>query len=410
VSEGVPRFTARRVRAMPESVFARMDAAKAAARAAGHEVVDLSIGASDLPPPPQALAALRAAVDDPATYGYCLASGTRPLREAAVRWFAQRYGEPPDGPLDPDRHALPLIGAQEGLAHLLLAVADAGDAVLLPDPAYPSYFGAVAAADLGAIPLPLTAALGYLPDLDAVAPTDARRARALVLNYPNNPTAGVADDAFFDRAIAFCRRYDLLLIHDFPYVDTVDGEACAPSVLARPGALDVAVELYSASKSFHMGGFRVGFALGQPEAIAALAKLKGAVDFNPYLGVQRALVAALELPRATVRRDALVFAARRRAFVAAAADAGWRVPLPAAGMYLWAPLPGPAADDATAFCEALVRSTGVALAPGPAFGREGSGHVRVALMRDEEALRDAATRVGAFLRERAGDHGGATAP
>jgi len=352
VSRAAPRFTSRRVRAMPESVFARMDAAKAAARAAGHEVVDLSIGASDLPPPPQALAAIAAAVADPTTYGYCLTSGTRPLREAAVRWFVARYGEPADGALDPDAHALPLIGAQEGFAHLLLAVADAGDAVLLPDPAYPSYFGAVAAADLEPIALPLTAERGYRPDLDAVAPADARRAKALVLNYPNNPTAGVADDAFFDRAIAFCRDHDLLLIHDFPYVDTVDGEACAPSVLARPGGLAVAVELYSASKSFHMGGFRVGFALGQPDAIQALA------------------------------------------------DAGWSVPRPEAGMYVWAPLPGAVADDATSFCEDLVRATGVALAPGPAFGRLGAGHVRFALMRDAEVLRAAAARVGAYLQSR----------
>jgi len=403
VSGAAPRFTARRVRAMPESVFARMDAAKAAARTAGLEVVDLSIGASDLPPPPQALAALAAALGDPTTYGYCLTSGTRPLREAAVRWFVERYGEPADGALDPDVHALPLIGAQEGFAHLLLAVADAGDAVLLPDPAYPSYFGAVAAADLEAIALPLTAERGYLPDLDGVLPADARRAKALVLNYPNNPTAGVADAAFFDRAIAFCRRYDLLLIHDFPYVDTVDGDACAPSVLARPGALDVAVELYSASKSFHMGGFRIGFALGQPDAIAALAKLKGAVDFNPYAGMQRALVAALALPRATVRRDALVFAERRRALVDALAAAGWRVPRPEAGMYLWAPLPTSVADDATAFCEGLVRATGVALAPGPAFGRLGAGHVRFALMRDAEVLRAAAARVGAYLQSRSPD-------
>ena len=406
MSARAPRFTARRVRAMPESVFARMDAAKAAARAAGHDVVDLSIGASDLAPPPAALAALAAAVADPDTYGYCLTSGTRPLREAAVRWFVERYGEPPDGALDPDAHALPLIGAQEGFAHLLLAVADAGDAVLLPDPAYPSYFGAVAAADLEAIELPLTAARGYLPDLEAVAPVDARRAKALVLNYPNNPTAGVADDAFFDRAIAFCRDHDLLLIHDFPYVDTVDGVASAPSVLARPGALDVAVELYSASKSFHMGGFRVGFALGQPDAIRALAKLKGAVDFNPYLGIQRALIAALALPRATVRRDALVFAERRGVLVGALADAGWRVPRPEAGMYVWAPLPDAVADDATAFCEDLVRATGVALAPGPAFGRQGAGHVRFALMRDAEVLRASAARVGAYLRARVGqpDH------
>ena len=190
VPAGAPaaRFASRRVGAMPESVFARMDAAKAAVRATGREVIDLSIGSSDLPPPPEALAALQAAADDPTTYGYCLASGTRPLREAAVRWYAERFGLR----FDPDRHALPLIGSQEGFAHLLWAIADPGDALLLPDPAYPSYLGAVAVAGLEAIVLPLRQERGFLPDLDAVAAHDAERARALVLNYPNNPTAGVA--------------------------------------------------------------------------------------------------------------------------------------------------------------------------------------------------------------------------
>ena len=393
-------FASARARAMPESVFAHMDAAKAAARAAGRDVIDLSIGSSDLPPPPEALAALRDALDDPVTYGYCLASGSRPLREAAVRWHRERYGDPPAGPLDPDAHALQLIGSQEGLAHLLWAVTDPGDAVLLPDPAYPSYFGAVAVAGLERIPLPLREASGYLPDLDAVDPADAERARALVLNYPNNPTAGVADEAFFDRAIAFCRRHGLLLVHDFPYVDTVDGEAGAPSVLARPGALELAVELYSASKSFHMGGFRIGWALGQPEAIAALARVKSAVDFNAYLGIQRAAVAALARPRSAARRDALVFAARRAALANALAEAGWPLPAPPAGMYLWGRIPSAAralAADSLAFCDALVRDTGVALAPGRGFGPQGEGHVRFALVRDVDALREAAGRVGAFL-------------
>jgi aspartate/methionine/tyrosine aminotransferase len=394
------RFTSARTRAMPESVFAHMDAAKAAARAAGRDVIDLSIGSSDLAPPPEALAALRDATADPATYGYCLATGSRPLREAAVRWHRERFGDPPDGALDPDAHALQLIGSQEGLAHLLWAVADPGDAVLLPDPAYPSYFGAVAVAGLEAIALPLHAANGFLPDLDAVDPGDADRARALVLNYPNNPTAGVADEAFFDRAVAFCRRHGLLLIHDFPYVDTVDGEACAPSVLARPGALEVAIELYSASKSFHMGGFRIGWALGHPEAIAALARVKGAVDFNAYLGVQRAAVAALGRPRSAARRDALVFAARRAALASALGEIGWPLTAPPAGMYLWARIPaaaGALAADSLAFCDALVRDTGVALAPGRGFGPNGEGYVRFALVRDADALREAARRVGAFL-------------
>ncbi len=387
-----PRFTSRRVQAMPGSVFAAMDAAKSDARARGLDVIDLSIGASDLHPPAAALAALRDAVLDPATHGYCLHSGTAPLRHAVAAWFERRFARP----VDPETQVLPLIGAQEGFAHLLLACADQGDAVLLPDPAYPSYFGAVAAAGLETVPLPLRAERGFLPDLGAVDPADAARARALVLSYPNNPTAGVATTAFFDEALRFAERHDLLLIHDFPYVDLVDDLADAPSVLARPGGLERAVELYSASKSFHMGGFRLGWAIGQADALAALARLKGAVDFNQYLGIQRAVVAGLSEPDAARRADALTFAARREALLDAMGSIGWHAPVPRASMYVWAPLPA-GQRDSVAFAEGLARTTGVALAPGRAFGPSGEGHVRFALVRDEAALRLAVQRIRAYL-------------
>ena len=385
------RFTSRRVRAMPGSVFAAMDAAKADARARGLDVIDLSIGASDLRPPAAALDALRAAVDDPSTYGSCLHSGTRPLREAIAAWYRERFG----AEIDPERQVLPLIGAQEGFAHLLLACADPGDAVLLPDPAYPSYFGAVAAAGLETIAMPLLPERGYLPDLEAVPAAAAQRARAMVLSYPNNPTAAVASEAFFDEAIAFAERHDLLLIHDFPYVDLVDDPADAPSLLARPGAMGRAVEIYSASKSFHMGGFRLGWAIGHEGALAALARVKGAVDFNQYLGIQRAVTAALT-GAGEARAAAAVFAERRFELLAAMAEIGWQAPVPRASMYVWAPLPA-ARRDSVAFAEGLARATGVALAPGLAFGPSGEGHVRFALVRDGDALREAVARVRAYL-------------
>lgn len=376
---------------MPTSVFAAMDAAKSGARARGLEVIDLSIGASDLPPPAEALAALRDASLDPATYGYCLHSGTAPLREAVAAWCAERFG----AVVDADTQVLPLIGSQEGFAHLLLAVADAGDAVLLPDPGYPSYFGAAAAADLEVVAMPLLPEHGYRPDLGAVDPAAAMRAKALVLSYPNNPTAGVATEAFFDRAIAFCREHDLLLVHDFPYVDLVYGDAAAPSVLARPGGLELAVELYSASKSFHMGGFRIGWAVGAADAIAALARLKGAVDFNQYLGIQRAAVAALARPRAAVQRDAEAFRERRDALVGAMHEIGWAADVPRAGMYVWAPLPR--GTDSLRFASDLAAATGVAVAPGRAFGSRGEGYVRLALVRAPEVLREAVLRIRSFL-------------
>lgn len=395
------RFASERARSLPRSPFLVMDAAKARARDAGREVVDLSIGSSDLPPPAAALEALRAAALDAGTYEYSLYRSTLPLRAAAARWMNGRFGLN----LTPE-HTLALIGSQEGLAHLLLALTDPGDVVLAPDPAYPSYFGAFALAGVEMHPLPLEPERGFLPDLAAVPDAVARRARLLLLNYPNNPTAAVATREFWREAVAFCARHDLVLVHDFPYSETTfEGEA-APSALEVPGALERTVELFSLSKAHHMGGFRVGWAAGGPELVGLLAAAKAPVDFNPYLGIQRAAVAALESGPGRVRADALRLRDRRDTLVGALAREGWAVPVPAASMYVWAPLPG-AWRDSFAFCEALCAATGVALAPGRGFGERGEGFARFALVREPAALEAAAARIGAFLREHADRPGGA---
>ncbi len=385
----------RRVRAMPDSVFAVMDRAKAQVRAAGQDVIDLSIGSSDLPVPSAALAALHEAVDDATTHGYCLHAGTRPLRQAAVDWYASRYGLD----LDPEDEALVLIGAQEGFAHLLLAVTDPGDAVLLPEPGYPSWFGAVALAGLERVPMPLREENAFRPDLAALPADALARARAMVLSYPGNPTAATADEAFFAEAVAFCERHDLLLIHDFPYVDLVFGDDQAPSALAAPGGRERVVELYSFSKSFHMAGFRIGFALGAAPAIAALAKVKDAVDFNAWSGIQRAAVAALSQPRERARADAEVYRIRRDALVGALRENGVPTALPGASMYVWTRLPG-GRRDSLAFARELVAATGVAVAPGVGFGGAGEGWMRLALVRGPDVLRDAAERIGRFAATR----------
>ena len=380
---------------MPDSVFAIMDRAKARRRASGREVIDLSIGSSDLPVPDRALVALREAIPDRSTHGYCLHAGTRPLREAAVAWYAQRYGVA----LDPDREALTLIGAQEGFAHLLLAVTDPGDAVLLPEPGYPSWFGAVALAGLERVALPLREERDFLPDLEAVPEDVAERARVLVLSYPGNPTAATAPAGFFREALAYCERHDLLLVHDFPYVDLVFGSEPAPSVLAVPGGRERAVELYSFSKSFHMAGFRIGFALGAEPAIAALAKVKNAVDFNAWSGIQRAAVAALAQPRERVRADAEIYRTRRDALVDALRTHGVPTRLPGASMYVWTRLPN-GESDSTAFAVELIEATGVAVAPGIGFGDAGEGWMRLALVREPDVLSEAAARIGRFAADR----------
>ena len=377
---------------MPESVFDTFDRAKARARQAGREIIDLSIGSSDVAPPQVALKALRDATYRPETYGYCLFTGTEPLRKAVVSWTARRFDWTPD----PDTQVLPLIGSQEGLANLLFATTDPGDVILAPDPGYPSYYGAIALAGLELARMPLLEANGYLPDLSAIPAEIARRAKVMILSYPNNPTAAVAPEAFMQEAVAFCLKHSILLVHDFPYTDMVYGDYRAPSVLTQPGALDTAVELYSASKSFHMGGFRIGWAVGNADALSALAKVKGAVDFNQYGGIQAAAVAALEYAEADVKHAAKTFQTRRDALVETLNAADWPTPLPQASMYVWTRLPHGFADSFS-FALALTEATGVCLAPGRAFGELGEGYVRFALVREPEVLARAAAQIQAFV-------------
>jgi aspartate/methionine/tyrosine aminotransferase len=352
-----------RAGAVPGSVFALMDAAKGRARARGLPIIDLSIGSSDQSPPEAVLEALRGATRDPLTYRYPLFSDTAPLREAAARYLLRRFGVG----VNPETEVLPLIGAQEGLAHLLLAVTDPGDTLLLPDPGYPPYLGAAAVAGLKTVPLPQLPERGFLPDLDAL-PEDLRT-RALLLNYPNNPTSAVADAAFFKEAATWCRQRGTLLIHDHPYAELTFGDYRAPS--AMEAGLSGVVELHSLSKTHHMGGFRVGFAAGDAGALAALARVKGAVDFHAYLGIQRAATLALGLPDEVGRAGAAVFQARRDALVPALRELGWEVRWPQASMYAWAQVPK--LTDSVAYAVRAAEECGVVVSPGRAFGMTGKG-------------------------------------
>lgn len=379
----------RSLRTPEPTIFLEMDRAKSEARGRGLRVIDLSIGASDLTPPKEALQALKTAVDDPRTYGYCLKSGTLPFLEAATAWYARRYGLE----LDPHHEALALIGSQEGLAHLLLAVADPGDGLLLPEVAYPSYFGAAKVAGLEVHPISLGP--DFLPVLEAIPEEVARKSKVLLLNYPNNPTSALADQGWWKNTLDFAERYDLLLVHDNPYVDQVYAGR-APSPLAQPGGKERVVELFSFSKSYHLAGFRLGFALGNAEALSALEAVKGPVDFNQYAGIQRMGMACLNLPEEGVRRDALTWKRRSETLVEALGEIGWNVLKPKACMYVWIRLPE-GLDDLE-FCKDLVAETGVALAPGRGFGPGGYGYVRFALVQPEPVLQEAARLIGEFLR------------
>jgi aspartate/methionine/tyrosine aminotransferase len=385
---------AQRLQPLQANVFADMDRAKAKAKAAGQQIIDLSLGSSDLAASDHAIAAIKESLDDPSTHGYLLFHGTQKFRQAAASWYEQKYGIE----VDPETEVLPLIGSQEGTAHLPLAVLNPGDFALLLDPGYPSHAGGVYLAGGQIYPMPLLAENGFLPALAEIPAVVLSQARMMVLSYPHNPTTAIAPLSFFQSAVAFCQKHDLVLVHDFPYVDLVFEGAPPPSILQADRQKSVSIEFFTMSKSYNMGGFRIGYAIGNERLILALRQIKAAVDFNQYRGILNGAIAALTGPQAGVQTTVDTFRQRRNAFVNALNRIGWHVPMPAATMYVWAKLSEPWQQNSTGFCTQLVEQTGVAASPGAGFGKSGEGYVRFALVRDPSILETAVERMAKFLK------------
>lgn len=383
-----------RLKPLQTNVFADMDRAKARAQQAGKAIIDLSLGSSDLPTAPHVLAAIAQALSDPHTHGYSLFQSTLPFRQTAAQWYTQKFGVP----VDPETEVLLLIGSQEGTAHLPLAVLNPGDFALLSDPGYPSHYGGVHLAGGQIYPLPLLAENQFLPDFQTVPPAILAQARMLVLSYPHNPTTATASLDFWRQAVAFCQTHNLVLVHDFPYGDVTYTGQPAPSVLQADPDKTVSIEFFSMSKSYNMGGFRIGYAIGNAQLIAALRQVKANVDFNQYPGIVRGAIAALSGPQDLVTETVRTFQTRRDAALAALHAIGWAIPTPAATQYLWAPLPAPWQQNSIRFCVQLVEATGVALAPGRGFGQYGEGYVRFALVQSPSVLEEAIHRMAGFLK------------
>lgn len=374
------------------AIFAEVAGWKREARERGIEVISLDIGSPDQPPSEHVREVLAAAAMKPDNYSYPGTEGTSRFRRKVAEWFQYRFNVA----LDPDNEIVSLMGTQDGLAHLAMAITDPGDAALLPDPGYPVYGAGLAVAGVEAIPLPLDASNGYLPDFDAVPEETWRRVKFMILNYPSNPLSVTADLAFFERAVHTARKHGVLLVHDNAYSEMAFDGVKPPSVLEVPGASDVAIEFHSLSKSFHMAGTRIGFAVGNRDILASLRALKNQIDFGVFLGTQEAGIAALEQDMKSPRPVAALYEGRRDAFVAALRAFGWNVPSPAATMFLWAPVP--AGWTSRKFSQALLEKAGVATIPGNAFGERGEGYVRLALVEPEERLLEAARRIGEFLQ------------
>ncbi|NWF60533.1 MAG: LL-diaminopimelate aminotransferase [Fischerella sp.] len=396
---------AKRLQPLQSNVFADMDRAKAKALAAGQQLIDLSLGSSDLPAAAHAIEAIAQSLYDPSTHGYLLFHGTQAFRKAAAQWYEQKFGIS----VDPETEVLPLIGSQEGTAHLPLAVLNPGDFALLLDPGYPSHAGGVYLASGQIYPMPLLAENDFLPVFADIPVHVLAQARMMVLSYPHNPTSAIAPLSFFQAAVAFCQQHNLVLVHDFPYVDLVfeqiedwgknlpNPQSLAPSILQADPDKTVSIEFFTLSKSYNMGGFRIGYAIGNAELIRALRQVKAAVDFNQYRGILNGAIAALSGPQDGVKTAVNTFRQRRDVFVNALHRIGWQVPKPKATMYVWAKLPKPWSQDSVEFCTQLVEKTGVAASPGAGFGKFGEGYVRFALVHEPPVLETAVRRIAEFL-------------
>ena len=386
---------ANRLQSLSANVFADMDKAKTAAKAKGQEIIDLSLGSSDLPAGEDTILAIANSLRDRTTHGYLLHNGTKAFRQAAAKWYTDRFGIA----VDAETEVLPLIGSQEGTAHLPLAILNPGDFALLLDPGYPSHAGGVYLAGGQIYPMPLLAENQFLPVFADIPHSVLAQAKMMVLSYPHNPTTAIAPLSFFKEAVAFCRQHHLVLVHDFPYVDIVfTGVEKPASIFQADPEKEVSIEFFTMSKSYNMGGFRVGYAIGNRDLIKALKQIKAVVDFNQYLGILNGAIAALSGSPTSVDKTVATFQARRDVFITALNKIGWQVPQPEATMYIWAKLPEPWQDNSIGFCTKLVAQTGVAVSPGAGFGKAGEGYVRFALVKEPELLELAAEKISVFLQ------------
>lgn len=382
---------ARRLDSLPIYVFALLDAKLKAARGQGVDVIKLDIGSPDGPPPEAIVTALAEAARDPARHGYAGYFGTPRLRQAMVDYYAARFGVT----LDSANEVLPLIGSKEGIANMALAWLDPGDLALVPDPGYPTYRMSAYMVGAEVYDMPLRVENDFLPRLDIIPPEVAQRARLMWLNYPNNPTGAVAPLSFFEQAVDFCRRHDILLCHDAPYADVCYDGYRAPSLLAVPGAKEVAVEFNSLSKSHNMAGWRVGMAVGNATALAALVQIKSNIDSGIFLAVQDAAVIALTGDQTWIAARNAEYQYRRDLLLDVLVDAwGLSVAKPLAGLYLWPRVP-PGYTSAS-LADKILLDTGVSLTPGSAFGPHGEGYLRISVGQATERVKVAAERLRAF--------------
>jgi alanine-synthesizing transaminase len=383
-----------RIRRLPPYVFEQVNRAKAAARNAGADIVDLGMGNPDLPAPPHVIEKLKETVGRPRTDRYSASKGVPGLRRAQAAYYARRFGVK----LNPDTQIVATLGSKEGFANVAQAITAPGDVVLVPNPSYPIHgFGFLMAG--GVIrSVPSDPTPSFFEVLERACMHSIPKPLALVLCYPANPTAAVADLDFYRDVVAFAKRHGLILLSDLAYAEVYFDDHPPPSILQVPGAVDIAVEFTSMSKTYSMPGWRMGFAVGNERIIAALARVKSYLDYGAFTPVQVAATAALNGPDDCIRDMRDTYRRRRDVLVESFGRAGWDVPAPRASMFAWAPLPAPFATlDTVEFSTLLIEKAEIAVAPGIGFGEHGEGFVRIALVENEQRIRQAARNLRRFL-------------
>jgi len=384
-----------RIRRLPPYVFEQVNRAKAAARNAGADIIDLGMGNPDLPAPAHVIEKLKEVVGKPRTDRYSSSRGIPGLRKAQASYYGRRFGVK----LNPDTQVVATLGSKEGFANVAQAISAPGDVVLCPNPSYPIHaFGFLMAG--GVIrSVPAAADESYFHALERAVIHSIPKPLAVIVCYPSNPTAHVASPDFYKDLVAFAKKHGLFILSDLAYAEVYfDDKSPPPSVLEVNGAMDVTVEFTSMSKTFSMPGWRIGFAVGNERIIAALARVKSYLDYGAFTPIQAAAVAALNGPEDCITEMRATYRRRRDALVDSFGRAGFPVPPPAASMFAWAPLPEAfRAMGSLEFSKLLVEKAEVAVSPGVAFGEHGEGHVRIALVENEQRIRQAARNIRRFL-------------
>jgi alanine-synthesizing transaminase len=383
-----------RIKRLPPYVFAEVNAAKAKLRAEGRDIIDLGMGNPDSPTPRHIVDKLCEVARDGTTHGYSQSKGIPGLRKAQAAYYQRRFGVE----LDPNSEVVVTIGSKEGLANLAQAISSPGDVIMVPNPSYPIHPFGFVIAGASVWHLPKGPDCNFIEQLEHAITHCSPKPIALVLNYPCNPTAEVADLAFYEPIVGICRRHDIFILSDLAYCEIYFENNPPPSILQVKGARDVAVEFTTMSKSYSMAGWRIGFAVGNKRLINALTRIKSYLDYGAFTPIQVAAAYALNGPQDCVAEIRGLYKQRRDVLIAGLNEAGWKVPNPQASMFAWAPIPEQYRDmGSLAFAKLLMKYAEVAVAPGVGFGEYGDSHVRIALVENRQRLRQAIRNIKHFM-------------